>query len=58
MNILNSASKLVFITLAFTACLAFVYGRLESKDFMVLVMSAFTFYFSHKGDGSIPNAGK
>ena len=58
MNILSSASKLVFILLALSACIGFFLGLLESKDFMVLVMSAFTFYFSAKGDNSLPNGGK
>jgi hypothetical protein len=50
-SILTSASKLVFILLALTACVGFFLGKLESKDFMVLAMSAFTFYFSNKGTG-------
>jgi hypothetical protein len=57
-NILTSASKIVFILLALTACVAFFFGRLESKDFMVLTGMAFTFYFSNKGDSEQPFAGK
>ena len=49
MKILTSASKIVFILLALSACVGFFLGRLENKDFMVLAMSAFTFYFSNKG---------
>ena len=52
MNILQSASKIVFVLLAVTACVGFFLGKLESKDFMVLAMSAFTFYFANKGSGS------
>lgn len=50
MKILTSASKLVFLLLAITACIAFFFGKLESKDFMLLAVSAFTFYFSNKGE--------
>ena len=58
MKILNSASKIVFILLAVSACVAMFIGKIESKDFMVLASMAFAFYFSHKGDSSKPFAGK
>jgi asparagine N-glycosylation enzyme membrane subunit Stt3 len=45
MNIIQSASKIVFVLLAITSCVAFLLGRLEAKDFMVLTMAAFSFYF-------------
>ena len=48
--ILKSASKIVFILLALTACIAFIRGRLPVDQFMILAMAAFTFYFSNKGD--------
>lgn len=59
-KIFSSASKIVFILLAITACAGFFIGILESKDFMVLTGMAFTFYFSHKGDtsGKTPYIGK
>ena len=71
-NILRSASKIVFITLATTSCIAYLYGvvtgkvTLETKDFMLLATAAFSFYFANKGEtnppsndgGSIPFAGK
>jgi len=59
-EILKSASKIVFVMLAITACAAFFLGRLESKDFMVLAMAAFTFYFANKGETKtdLPYAGK
>lgn len=47
-NILQSASKIVFIMLAVTACVGFFIGLLESKDFMVLASMAFGFYFAAK----------
>lgn len=63
-NILTSASKIVFIMLACTMCIAFLFlimvGRitLDAKDFVMLVSMAFTFYFANKGDSSAPFAGK
>ena len=57
-NILSSASKIVFIMLAFTACAGFFLGQLEPQDFMVLAGMAFGFYFSHKGEEQKPFAGK
>lgn len=53
----KSASKIVFVMLAFTACAAFMYGivkgsvTLETTDFMLLATGAFSFYFANKGDG-------
>ena len=58
MNVLQSASKIVFILLAVSACAGFFLKLLESKDFMVLAGMAFAFYFSSKGDPSQPFAGK
>lgn len=58
MKILQSASKIVFLIIALTACIGFGFGILESKDFMVLAGMAFGFYFSFKGDGTQPYAGK
>ena len=58
MKILESASKIVFIILAISACIGFFLGKLEAKDFMLLVTGAFTFYFSNKGEPSQPYAGK
>lgn len=57
-EILKSASKIVFILLAVTASIGFFVGKLESQDFMVLAISAFSFYFSSKGDTTKPYAGK
>jgi asparagine N-glycosylation enzyme membrane subunit Stt3 len=48
MKILSSASKLVFLLVAITACIGFFFKILEPKDFMVLAMAAFSFYFSVK----------
>lgn len=57
-TLFKSASKIVFILLAITACAGFFLGKLEAQDFMVLAGMAFAFYFSHKGDESQPYAGK
>lgn len=57
-RLLGSASKLVFLMLAVTVCAAFLFGRLDSPDFMVLACMAFTFYFASKGEAGQPFAGK
>lgn len=31
-----------------TACAGFIMGNLEAKDFMMLTVSAFSFYFGYK----------
>lgn len=48
-NILESATKIVFILLAISACIAFFVGRLDQENFMNLCLMAFTFYFAYKG---------
>ncbi|GIW70351.1 MAG: hypothetical protein KatS3mg101_1098 [Patescibacteria group bacterium] len=58
MKILTSASKIVFIMLALTACIGFFMKLLEAKDFMVLAGMAFSFYFANKGESNEPFAGK
>lgn len=58
MNVLKSASKIVFLLIALTACIGFFIDKLESTDFMVLASMAFTFYFAAKGDTSKPYADK
>ena len=60
MEIFKSASKIVFILLAITACIGFFLGKLDPKDFMVLSGMAFSFYFANKGEtkGDLPYLGK
>jgi hypothetical protein len=58
MQIIKSASKLMFLLLGITACIGFATGLLSSENFMVLASSAFAFYFSNKGDTTQPFAGK
>jgi uncharacterized membrane protein len=57
-KIINSASKIVFIMLALSACVGFFLRILEAKDFMVLAGMAFGFYFSFKGEKGEEYAGK
>jgi hypothetical protein len=45
-SLLQSAAKIVFILIAITSCVAFIMGKLESKDFMLLASMAFAFYFA------------
>ena len=47
-NIVKSASKIVFILLAISACAGFFTGILEQDNFMILATCAFTFYFTSK----------
>ena len=58
MNILESASKIVFILMALALVGLTFIGIVESKDFMVASLMAFTFYFANKGDENKPYAGK
>ena len=70
MNILQSASKIVFILLTLTACVGFILGiiakflhpesnaGLPVDQFMLLAVAASSFYFSNKGEPQAPFAGK
>ena len=57
-EIISSAAKIVFIMMALTACVAYLIGLMEVKDFMYLTAMAFTFYFSNKGDADSRYLGK
>ena len=48
MSIINSASKIVFVLIGLTVCIALMTNRLDSKDFMILAISAFSYYFTRK----------
>ena len=52
MKILNSASRIVFVLLAVSACAGFFLKLLEAKDFMMLTGIAFTYYFTKPADPS------
>lgn len=58
MNILESASKLVFILMAIAVVALTFIGIVEPKDFMILASMAFTFYFANKGDVNEKYLGK
>ncbi len=47
-NIFESASKIVLMILAITACAGFIMGKLEAKDFMLLTVGVFSYYFAYK----------
>lgn len=49
MEILKSASKIVFIVLILTACVGFIMNKLPVDQFMILAIGASSFYFSNKG---------
>lgn len=63
-NILQSASKLVFILLALGAVVGFFIGKLSEGNFVILAGMCFSFYFSKPADSPIdpvsglPSAGK
>lgn len=60
-DIFASASKIVFILIALTACAGFFTGVLSENNFMILAGGAFTFYFANKGESvstGKPFAGK
>jgi hypothetical protein len=46
MKIINSASRIVFIMLAITACVGFFLKILSADMFMILATGAFTYYFT------------
>ncbi len=58
MKILGSASKIVFVLMALTSCVALIIGKLPTDQYMLLVSSAFAFYFSNKGSANEQNLGK
>lgn len=46
MIIFKSASKIVFLLIALTACIGFFIGLLPVESFMILATGAFTFYYA------------
>lgn len=49
-RVFSSASKIVFIMLSITACVGFFIGILPMEQFMILSMSAFSYYFAKDKD--------
>ena len=58
MNILKSASKIVFVLMALATIVGMFIGKIDAKDFLTLASMAFAFYFANKGENSEPFAGK
>lgn len=58
MEILKSASKVVFILMAVATVAGLFMGKIDPKDFMILASMAFSFYFANKGENNLPFAGK
>jgi len=58
MEILKSASKIVFIMLAIALVVLTFFSKVEAKDFITLTSMAFTFYFANKGNVNNDYAGK
>ncbi len=48
MNLLKSASKIVFILVAIALIILTFLGIVEAKDFVMLTAMAFTYYFTKK----------
>ena len=57
-NIMKSGAKIVFITLAIGATVGLFTGHIAEDNFMILAVSAFSFYFANKGDSSQDYLGK
>lgn len=58
MDIIKSASKIVFVLMAAATVAALFLGKVSGEQFLVLASMSFSFYFSSKGEASKPFAGK
>ncbi|MFZ2975864.1 MAG: hypothetical protein WA055_04550 [Candidatus Moraniibacteriota bacterium] len=58
MEVLKSASKIVFVLMALATVGALFAGKISGDQFLLLAGMAFSFYFSNKGDSAQPFAGK
>lgn len=58
MEILKSASKVVFVLMALATIGSLFLGKISGDQFLLLAGMAFSFYFSNKGDTTQPFAGK
>lgn len=58
MDILKSASKLVFVMMAVGVHAALFTGKISGEQYMVLAGMAFTFYFANKGTAETNYLGK
>lgn len=54
-RIYSSATRLVFLLITLSACIAFFIGKLSQENFMLLATASFSYYFTKKqGDGNEP----
>jgi hypothetical protein len=58
MEVLKSASKIVFVLMALATVGALFAGKISGDQFLLLAGMAFSFYFSNKGDSAQPFGGK
>lgn len=56
MNIISSASKIVFILMALGVNAALFFDKITGEQFLMLAGMAFTFYFSAKGETAPTNS--
>lgn len=55
MRLVQSASKLVLLLFAVSACVLTYLGKLDPKDFMVLATGVFMYYFSKNTPSGPPS---
>jgi hypothetical protein len=58
MEILKSASKIVFVLMTLATIGALFTDKVTGEQFLLLAGMAFSFYFSNKGEATQPFAGK
>ena len=58
MKILESASKLVLLFMTLSIIVLTFLKIIDPKDFTVIAVMVFTFYFTNKGDQKLPFGGK
>jgi len=58
MEILKSASKIVFLLMTIAVIAGLFTGKITGEQFLVLASMTFTFYFANKGDSNQPYGGK
>jgi len=56
LKIISSASKLVFVLVAIAVIILTFLKIVEAKDFMILAVSVFSYYFTRdKGESNTPS---
>jgi hypothetical protein len=46
LKMVGSASRVVLLTMTITVCAAFLVGRLDAQEFLILASMVFAFYFT------------